>query len=383
METFIAIADFKADDKNQINLKEDEIVDVIEKHENGWWLVNNEYGFIGWVPGAYLKKEGASSDDEDDYIDVADKFWHQALSEYKANFKDELSFLAGDILKVSKKSMDGWWLAELDGKKGWVPGAYFKPGQATKLQTQPTKENPDLKSFMTKAPPKRSSVRKSQKTLKSSNQNTKQVHKIYNALYNYKSEIEDGINLKKDDLIEVIDKSNEQWWYVKTENGDTGWAPSKFIRLKSNSTTQESKPTEKDKGSNICDVTTMNLHGTCSIPKVRSRAASIPIEKEKWFKNISRSEAENILLCEEKENHFVVRPCTSGGRNNPYSVTIYHQKKIINFHIRRRRDGLYATGVYCEKEKTFDSVADLVDFYRDHNLLIHPYGPIKFSGSLN
>ena len=35
METFIAIADFKADDKNQINLKEDEIVDVIEKHENG------------------------------------------------------------------------------------------------------------------------------------------------------------------------------------------------------------------------------------------------------------------------------------------------------------------------------------------------------------
>ena len=37
----------------------------------GWWLVNNEYGFIGWVPGAYLKKEGASSDDEDDYIDVA------------------------------------------------------------------------------------------------------------------------------------------------------------------------------------------------------------------------------------------------------------------------------------------------------------------------
>ena len=57
---------------------------------------------------------------------------------------------------------------------------------------------------MTKAPPKRSSVRKSQKTLKISNQNTKQVHKIYNALYNYKSEIEDGINLKKDDLIEVI-----------------------------------------------------------------------------------------------------------------------------------------------------------------------------------
>ena len=55
-----------------------------------------------------------------------------------------------------------------------------------------------------------------------------------------------------------------------------------------------------DKGSNICDVTTMNLHGTCSIPKVRSRAASIPIEKEKWFKNISRSEAENILLCEGK-----------------------------------------------------------------------------------
>jgi myosin-1 len=37
----------------------------------------------------------------------------------------KLSFSAGDILNVIQKDNSGWWLAELNGNKGWVPAGYL------------------------------------------------------------------------------------------------------------------------------------------------------------------------------------------------------------------------------------------------------------------
>jgi len=51
----------------------------------------------------------------------------QAIWAYTTNNPREIPFNAGDIVDVLKKDKGGWWQVMLNGRKGWVPGNYFRP----------------------------------------------------------------------------------------------------------------------------------------------------------------------------------------------------------------------------------------------------------------
>ncbi|RKF73816.1 Myosin-1 [Golovinomyces cichoracearum] len=51
--------DFTAQTKNEISIKKDEILTIIQQENNGWWLAKNASGQQGWAPTAFLKKEVA------------------------------------------------------------------------------------------------------------------------------------------------------------------------------------------------------------------------------------------------------------------------------------------------------------------------------------
>ena len=90
---------------------------------------------------------------------------------------------------------------------------------------------------------------------------------------------------------------------------------------------------------------------------------------------------------------FIVRPSSSGGEKNPFSVTVYHlksssnlyQKKsvaFINFHVRRRVvDKRFATGIYSENEKTFATLKELVEFYQTHTLVVGENNRIRLDST--
>ena len=40
---------------NEISLRMGSVVEVVDKNENGWWLVQNEEGQTGWAPAGYLE----------------------------------------------------------------------------------------------------------------------------------------------------------------------------------------------------------------------------------------------------------------------------------------------------------------------------------------
>jgi len=50
----------------------------------------------------------------------------KALFDYEAATPDELTFKAGDIMRIEVKDSGGWWQAELNGKKGWIPANYVE-----------------------------------------------------------------------------------------------------------------------------------------------------------------------------------------------------------------------------------------------------------------
>jgi len=50
----------------------------------------------------------------------------EALFDYQANSDAELSFRAGVFLSILDQDSSGWWYAELDGHRGFVPNNFLK-----------------------------------------------------------------------------------------------------------------------------------------------------------------------------------------------------------------------------------------------------------------
>eukprot|EP01100_Stratorugosa_tubuloviscum_P009543 TRINITY_DN3_c0_g1_i1.p1 TRINITY_DN3_c0_g1~~TRINITY_DN3_c0_g1_i1.p1 ORF type:complete len:1096 (-),score=666.41 TRINITY_DN3_c0_g1_i1:101-3388(-) len=50
----------------------------------------------------------------------------KALYEYQATTGEDISFNEGDILTIVQKDAGGWWEAELNGQRGWIPANYVQ-----------------------------------------------------------------------------------------------------------------------------------------------------------------------------------------------------------------------------------------------------------------
>ncbi|CAG9532786.1 unnamed protein product [Cercopithifilaria johnstoni] len=55
-DRFIAVANFEAQEKNDLTLKQNDLVRIIATREDGWWLAENANGDRGFVPKTFLLK---------------------------------------------------------------------------------------------------------------------------------------------------------------------------------------------------------------------------------------------------------------------------------------------------------------------------------------
>lgn len=126
LEHFVVMDDYKKIAKSDINLKKGKVVDVIEKRECGWWLVESE-GEVGWAPALYLEP----ADEMTEYgniqtFQVGRGEFYVTAKRYVASEDDELSFEIGVNLQILEKNYDGWWKASYLGREGLVPAMYLK-----------------------------------------------------------------------------------------------------------------------------------------------------------------------------------------------------------------------------------------------------------------
>ncbi|KAI9680100.1 MAG: class II myosin [Caeruleum heppii] len=58
--TYRALYDFQGQQANELSIRKDDIVHVVQKENNGWWLAKKpDSSAQGWTPSAYLKEEAA------------------------------------------------------------------------------------------------------------------------------------------------------------------------------------------------------------------------------------------------------------------------------------------------------------------------------------
>lgn len=64
--TYVVLCDFQGEQEGDLTVKKGEILKILRKTTDGWWLAQNDRGNTGVVPKTFLKFGLSGSDDEDD-----------------------------------------------------------------------------------------------------------------------------------------------------------------------------------------------------------------------------------------------------------------------------------------------------------------------------
>ncbi|XP_069824945.1 tyrosine-protein kinase ITK/TSK isoform X2 [Dendropsophus ebraccatus] len=146
------------------------------------------------------------------------------------------------------------------------------------------------------------------------------------ALYNYRTENTQELALRRGEEYLPLDTSEPHWWKVQDQNGHVGYAPSSYLAAQS----EDSLLTYE------------------------------------WYnRNISRNQAEKLLIDEGKEGAFMVRDSRQPGM---YTVSIFTKSlgddTVKHYHIRQTRDS--PPRYYLAEKIVLPNIPELIN-YHQHN----------------
>ncbi|XP_075051098.1 neutrophil cytosol factor 1 [Mixophyes fleayi] len=124
LQSYRAIADYEKSSKTELTVKSDDVVDVVEKNENGWWFCQMR-NKRGWVPAAYLEPLDSPDEPEEQDPNYEGEL-HVTTRDYSSELEDELSVNEGDTVEVIHKLLDGWWVVRRGSITGYFPAMYLQ-----------------------------------------------------------------------------------------------------------------------------------------------------------------------------------------------------------------------------------------------------------------
>ncbi|KAJ0061885.1 hypothetical protein NL108_013747, partial [Boleophthalmus pectinirostris] len=150
LDTYRVIADFTKTSKHEINLHTGDLVEIVEKNQNGWWFCQLESKH-GWVPASYLEPLDGPEEEEEPEPDYEGELYVTTRA-YKAEQEDEISLEIGQTIEVIHKLLDGWWVVRNEEETGHFPSMFLQKAgkKASTWRTNP---------YGTKLPPRRSTIR--------------------------------------------------------------------------------------------------------------------------------------------------------------------------------------------------------------------------------
>ncbi|XP_066526620.1 intersectin-2b [Hoplias malabaricus] len=277
-----ALCSWTAKTENHLNFSKDDIITVLEQQENWWFGELN--GAKGWFPKTYVtvlsSETTADSTDGLDSADVSLLEEYVALYTYESPEPGDLTFSQGDTILVTQKEGE-WWRGSIGNRSGLFPANYvkskeaetgLKPGLPGKKPEIAQVTNPYTSSEaeqLNLAPGQlililnkntsgwwlgelQARGKKRQKGWfpashvkmlgSNSGKSTPAAVPVCQviAIYDYTAANEDELSFTKAQLINVLDKSDPDWWKGEI-NGVVGLIPTNYITL----TTSDSDPSQQ------------------------------------------------------------------------------------------------------------------------------------------
>lgn len=285
----VALYDYKATASEELSIKKDERLVVIDDSQ-GWWRVENSRHETGYVPSNYVKKSkptgkgwlkgkaGKSPKENGAMSQPGEYFVPQdvlsALETVVAKFafqpqhEDELVLKKGDRITVIEKKEDGWWKGRIGKQSGWFPSNYVYV------------EEENLK------PAPKSSASKPV------------LHKV-KTLYNFDPKNPEELSFKKDEILDIIEKPEDdpEWWVARKKDGSTGLVPSNYISNIEENAGKVPMPSAEP-------VIDNKVQGKAILPEHKK----LSFADELWFwGNIKRDHTEKMLNKTATDGDFLVR----------------------------------------------------------------------------
>ncbi|KAI5106347.1 SH3 domain-containing protein 21 isoform X2, partial [Silurus meridionalis] len=145
---------------------------------------------------------------------------------YTPQHKDELELVVGETIEIIREIEDGWWMGKKGGKIGTFPTNFVKeifvcPKALLRRNCGTETSLTDLSISLQGAQQQRASIRK--KT------NVKECCQV---MFDYTANSEDELELKKGDIVAIINKAceDEGWWEGEL-NGRRGFFPDNFVMI--------------------------------------------------------------------------------------------------------------------------------------------------------
>lgn len=150
LDTYRVVADFTKTSKHEISLCTGDLVEIVEKNQNGWWFCQFE-SKNGWIPASYLEPLDGPEEAEEGQPDYKGELYITNRA-YKAEQDDEITLEMGESIEVIHRLLDGWWVVRKGEETGHFPSMFLqKAGKKATVGSI----NPQAQ----KLPPRRSTIR--------------------------------------------------------------------------------------------------------------------------------------------------------------------------------------------------------------------------------
>ncbi|CAF4083132.1 unnamed protein product [Rotaria magnacalcarata] len=222
------------DDKNEMSLKQNDIVEVLDNTDNGWWLVNKG-NQKGYVPATFLVPTELHQDNHQEESFNKSIITKYVVNEsYDAIMTDEISLLKDSCVIVIEKSLLGWWRVEFNNNTGLFPSAYLTPWEmlhtSENSTTNTSAVNAKIKELDDSDDSDWDDDDDDYEYSKEPNNDAK--FELYYAHSDYSGNTEDFLSFRRGDCIEIRDKTCGGWWYGRRVNSEQilTWIPGNHLQ---------------------------------------------------------------------------------------------------------------------------------------------------------
>ncbi|KAG8836070.1 hypothetical protein FRC18_011893 [Serendipita sp. 400] len=119
-----ALWDYEATEVRDLSLKKGNIIDILSKFHDNWWLGVFEER-VGIFPSSYVTTNLVPRVSRPPPFHP---YYVRALYDLDGSAEVELNLIKGDVISIDEMYADMWWIGRgPDGRTGWLPENYIQP----------------------------------------------------------------------------------------------------------------------------------------------------------------------------------------------------------------------------------------------------------------